>query len=309
MNQLAEWLSFGTRMNVDISRNLVSSIAVILFLWAVRALLLRIVRRRTDDIRSRYHWRKISTHVSVFIGLLVIGRIWLTGFQTFLTFAGIVSAGIAIALKDTLANIAGWVFIVWRRPFSVGDRVQIGELIGDVIDIRVFQFSLLEVGGWVDADQSTGRVLHVPNGLLMTTPLANYGAGFEYIWNEIPVLVTFESSWRKAKDILLSIAVEHAENLSEKAAQRVRETNRKFMIFYKTFTPTVYTSVKDSGVLLTIRYLCRPRERRGSTQAIWEDVLDQFAAAHDIDFAYPTRRFYDSAVEGKSGGEEGEHKG
>ena len=309
MNQLAEWLSFGTRMNVDVSRNLVSSIAVILFLWAVRALLLRIVRRRTDDIRSRYHWRKISTHVSVFIGLLVIGRIWLTGFQTFLTFAGLVSAGIAIALKDILANIAGWVFIVWRRPFSVGDRIEIGKLIGDVIDIRVFQFSLLEVGGWVDADQSTGRVLHVPNGLLMTTPLANYGAGFEYIWNEIPVLVTFESNWRKAKDILLSIGREHAENLSEKAAQKVRETNRKFMIFYKTFTPTVYTSVKDSGVLLTIRYLCRPRERRGSTQAIWEDVLDQFAAAHDIDFAYPTRRFFDSAVEGKSGGEEGEHKG
>jgi len=309
MNQLAEWLSFGTRMNVDVSRNLVSSIAVILLLWAVRALLLRIVRRRTDDIRSRYHWRKISTHVSVLIGLLVVGRIWLTGFQTFLTFAGLVSAGIAIALKDILANIAGWVFIVWRRPFSVGDRIEMGKFIGDVIDIRVFQFSLLEVGGWVDADQSTGRVLHVPNGMVMTTPLANYGAGFEYIWNEIPVLVTFESNWRKAKDVLLSIGRDHAENLSEKAAQKVRETNKKFMIFYKTFTPTVYTSVKDSGVLLTIRYLCRPRERRGSTQAIWEDVLDQFAAAHDIDFAYPTRRFFDSAVEGKSGGAEGEHKG
>ncbi|MCK4409648.1 MAG: mechanosensitive ion channel [Candidatus Eisenbacteria sp.] len=309
MNQLAEWLSSGTSMNVDVSLNLVISAAVILFLWAARALLLLIVRRRTDDIRSRYNWRKVSTHVSVLVGLLVVGRIWLTGFQTFLTFAGLVSAGIAIALKDTLANIAGWVFIVWRRPFSVGDRVQIGELIGDVIDVRVFQFSLLEVGGWVDADQSTGRVVHVPNGMLMTTPLANYGAGFEYIWNEIPVLVTFESDWRKAKGILLSIGREHAENLSEKAAERVRETNRKFMIFYKTFTPTVYTSVRDSGVLLTIRYLCRPRERRGSAQAIWEDVLDQFAAAHDIDFAYPTRRFFDRVVEGKGGGGEGEHQG
>jgi hypothetical protein len=100
--------------------------------------------------------------------------------------------------------------------------------------------------------------------------------------------------------------VEHAENLSEKAAQRVRETNRKFMIFYKTFTPTVYTSVKDSGVLLTIRYLCRPRERRGSTQAIWEDVLDQFKVAPDIDFAYPTRRFFDHAVEGEGAGGDGE---
>ncbi len=309
MNQLAEWLSSGTRMSPDVALRLVNSAAVILFLWAVRFLVLRIVRGRTDDVRSRYNWRKVSTHVSVAVGLLIVGRIWLTGFQTFLTFAGLVSAGIAIALKDTVASVAGWVFIVWRRPFAVGDRIQIGELIGDVIDIRVFQFSLLEVGGWVDSDQSTGRVVHVPNGLLMTTPLANYGAGFEYIWNEIPVLVTFESSWRKAKDILLSIAVEHAENLSEKAAQRVRETNRKFMIFYKTFTPTVYTSVKDSGVLLTIRYLCRPRERRGSTQAIWEDVLDQFAAASDIDFAYPTRRFFDNAVEGKSAGGDGEHRG
>ena len=306
MNQLADWLSSSTGTNPDVSLNLMSSIVVILLLWAVRALALRIVWRRTDDVRRRYGWRKVSGYISVAVGFLIVGRIWLTGFRSFMTFAGLVSAGIAIALKDTLANIAGWVFIVWRRPFGLGDRVQIGELIGDVIDIRVFQFSLLEVGGWVDSDQSTGRVVHVPNGMLMTTPLANYGAGFEYIWNEIPVLITFESDWRKAKDILLSIAAEHAENLSEKAAERIRETSKRFMIFYQTFTPTVYTSVKDSGVLLTIRYLCRPRVRRGSTQAIWEDVLDRFAAAPDIDFAYPTRRFFDQAVEGKSAGGDGE---
>jgi small-conductance mechanosensitive channel len=142
--------------------------------------------------------------------------------------------------------------------------------------------------------------------MLMTTPLANYSAGFEYIWNEIPVLVTFESDWRKAKDILLSIGGEHAENLSEKAAARLRESSKKFMIFYQTFTPTVYTTVKDSGVLLTIRYLCHPRQRRGSTQAIWEDVLEQFGAAPDIDFAYPTRRFYDHSVESKGGDGDGE---
>jgi small-conductance mechanosensitive channel len=234
----------------------------------------------------------------------MVGRIWLTGFQSFMTFAGLVSAGIAIALRDTLANIAAWVFIIWRRPFVIGDRVEIGDLTGDVIDIRMFQFSLLEVKGWVDADQSTGRVLHVPNGMVMTTPLANYGAGFEYIWNEIAVLVTFESDWRKAKEILLAIADERAENLTEKAAARLRETTKRFMIFYQTFTPTVYTSVKDSGVLLTIRYLCHPRKRRNSSQAIWEDILDQFGAAPDIEFAYPTQRFYDRAAEQSDGGSE-----
>ncbi len=308
MDQLAEWLSSSMGISPDVALKLVSSAAVILFFWAVRALVLRIVWWRVDDLRSRYNWRKVSAYISVTIGFLIVGRIWLTGFQAFATFAGLVSAGIAIALKDTVANIAGWVFIVWRRPFAPGDRIQIGELIGDVIDVRVFQFSLLEVGGWVDSDQSTGRVVHVPNGMLMSTPLANYGAGFEYIWNEIPVLVTFESDWRKAKGILLSIATERAENLSEKAAQRIRESSKKFMIFYKTFTPTVYTSVKDSGVLLTIRYLCQPRERRGSTHVIWEDVLDQFEAAPDINLAYPTQRFFDHAVEGKSAGGDGEHK-
>ena len=302
MTTIIDWLSSSMGVEREIAWKLVASATVLVLLWAFRTLTLRIVWRRTDDIKTRYSARKIASYTSVGIGILVIGRIWLTGFQSFITFAGLVSAGIAIALKDTLANIAGWVFIVWRRPFVLGDRIQVGELTGDVIDVRVFQFSLLEVGGWVEADQSTGRVVHVPNGILMTTPLANYGAGFEYIWNEIPVLVTFESNWRKAKDILLEIAGQHAENLSEKAAKRIRETSKRFMIFYQTFTPTVYTSVQDSGVLLTIRYLCRPRVRRGSTQAIWEDVLDRFAEAPDIDFTYPTRRFFDHAAEGGGGG-------
>ena len=299
MDYVADWLCSMTGIDPAVSINVVRSLAVILFLWAVRTAILGIVWRRTDDLRRRYTWRKVTGYISVAIGFLVLGWTWLTGFKSFMTFAGLVSAGIAIALKDTLANIAGWVFIIWRRPFVAGNRIQIGDLTGDVIDIRVFQFSVLEVGGWVDAEQSTGRIVHVPNGLLMTKPLANYGAGFEYIWNEIAVLVTFESDWRKAKEILLGIAGEHAENLTEKAAARLREASKKFMIFYQTFTPTVYTSVKDSGVLLTIRYLCRPRERRGSTQAIWEDVLDKFAAVPEIDFAYPTRRFFDHAAESK----------
>ena len=73
------------------------------------------------------------------------------------------------------------------------------------------------------------------------------------------------------------------------------------MIFYSKLTPTVYTSVRDCGVLLTIRYLCEPRRRRGTEQSIWEDILEQFAQCDDIDFAYPTRRFYNNVIEGKEG--------
>jgi len=300
MNQLAEWLSTTTGIGGPYSIKIVYSVAVVLFLWAVRTLLLRVVWRRTDDVKSRYFWRKTTSYIGVIAGILIVGRIWLTGFSDFMTFAGLVSAGVAIALKDTLANIAGWVFIIWRRPFVPGDRVQIGDIRGDVIDVRVFQFSLLEVGNWVEADQSTGRVLHIPNSLVMTTPMANYGTGFEYIWHEMPVLVTFESDWKKAKEILTETANEIVPNLSDAVAKAVRETSKRFMIFYQTFTPTVYTSVDESGVLLTIRYMCRPRERRGTSHEMWERILDRFAAEPDIEFAYPTERRYMRSVEMES---------
>jgi small-conductance mechanosensitive channel len=131
--------------------------------------------------------------------------------------------------------------------------------------------------------------------------LANYSKGFQFIWNEIPVLITFESNWKKCKEILLEIANQHAEHLTDRAAKRVREASAKMMVFYTTLTPTVYTSVKDCGVLLTIRYLCKPRKRRGTEQEIWEDVLTRFAECDDIDFAYPTIRRYNNPLEGKPG--------
>ncbi|PKP57527.1 mechanosensitive ion channel protein MscS, partial [Candidatus Atribacteria bacterium HGW-Atribacteria-1] len=160
-----------------------------------------------------------------------------------------------------------------------------------------FQFTLLEIGNWVNADQSTGRIIHIPNGMVLSEVLANYSKGFQYIWNEVPVLITFESNWEKAKRILLKIANTHAEHLSKAAEKRVKEASKKFMILYSKLTPIVYTSVKDSGVLLTIRYLCEPQHRRDSEQAIWEDILKEFVQNKDIGFAYPTQRFYNRRLE------------
>src|SRR3990172_145312 len=103
----------------------------------------------------------------------------------------------------------------------------------------------MEVGNWVDADQSTGRIIYITNGKVFTEPQANYSKGwFQYIWNEIPVLITFESNWQKAKTALQQIAERHAAHLSALAQDRLREASRKFMIFYLNLSPTVYTSVE-----------------------------------------------------------------
>jgi hypothetical protein len=72
------------------------------------------------------------------------------------------------------------------------------------------------------------------------------------------------------------------------------------LIHYRKLTPAVYTDVTDHGVNLTIRYLCHPRQRRGTAQALWERILDAFHVEDAIDFAYPTQRIYVNPLEGKS---------
>jgi len=301
MDLLISWFHQVLGLSPKLQSKLLISVITILIALILRRLTLNVVFQKFEDVRIRYRWRKSSAYIAFFLVVLVMGRVWFEGFQSIATYLGLVSAGVAIALKDLLVNLAGWIFIIWRRPFEVGDRIQIGNQAGDVIDIRIFQFTLMEIGNWVDADQSTGRVIHIPNGKVFTEAQANYHKGFQYIWDEVPVLVTFESNWRKAKEVLQRIGMKHAEHLSESAEERVKEASRKLMIFYSKLSPAVYTSVKDCGVLLTIRYICEPRRRRDSEQAIWEDILKEFSKYEDIDFAYPTQRFYDNVLEGKAG--------
>ena len=301
MEQVSTWLQEQLGIGLAAQQKLLASLIVVVAMAVLRRVVLHLVHRSTDDIRLRYRWHKSTSYAAFGLGLVIVATIWANAFRSVGTFLGLVSAGLAIALKDLIVNLAGWAFIVWRRPLQVGDRVQIGEHRGDVIDVRIFQFTLLEIGNWVDADQSTGRMIHVPNGRVLTDVLANYSSGFEYIWNELPVMVTFESNWKKAKETLQAIADEHATHLTQTAEHRIREVSRRFMIFYSKLTPIVYTSIAESGVVLTVRYLTDPRERRGTAQAIWEDVLEAFAGFDDVDFAYPTRRFYDNRIEGKAG--------
>ena len=299
MKKLSEILHLFTGVNPETLNKIIASLLIIFVLWIFRLIILKIIRRKTEDVKILYNWRKATAYISVAIGFLFVGRIWFEGIGSLTTFLGLLSAGLAIALKDLIADLAAWIFIMWRRPFTVGDRIQIREHAGDVIDIRPFQFTIMEIGKWVDADQSTGRVIHISNGLVINSSLINYSKGFQYIWDEIPVLITFESNWKNAKEIIQKIANKHAETLSGEAQKKVKEASKKFMIFYSVLTPTVYTSVKDSGVLLTARYLTQPRNRRSSQQAIWEDILEEFGKSNEIDFAYPTQRFYNNLNEGK----------
>jgi small-conductance mechanosensitive channel len=266
------------------------TVVVALGTWLIRRLAGKVVARTIEDRVVQYRWGKTVAYLTTALSALFIIAIWVDGLSQVGTFLGLVSAAVAIALSDVLVDVAGWLILITKPPFQVGDRIQIGPHSGDVVDISVLHFHLLEIGNWVDSDQSTGRLIQVPNSKILTDPIANYTSEFPFLWHEVPVVLTFESDWRRAKAMLLEMVAEASVDMSERAADFLRKQPSRMLISYSTVTATVYTSVLDHGICLTMRFLTEPRRRRAFDQTLWEGVLDIVSAEPDIELAYPTQR-------------------
>lgn len=273
----------------ETTNRIVQSVLVILVLWVLNRLAVKLFSHGTvEEIRKQYHWRKTIEYILFTIGALVIGNLWISNFEFIVTFLGLLSAGIAIALQDVFMNIAGWAFIYIRKPFDVGDRIQIGDVKGDVIDLRVFQFSVLEIGNWVDADQSTGRVIHIPNLKVFIEPQANYSMGFNYIWNEQIIYITLDSDYKKAKLLLTEILNNLCLDEMANAKAEIKKARHRHRIVYNQFTPAIFIDITERGVQMAMRYLCNPKKRRFIQHAITESILENFAKEEKIQLAYPT---------------------
>lgn len=283
-----------------LARLLISAGAVVVLLL-LRVVVRAALRRRAPDEAAAFHWNRLADYALVAVGLVLLLRIWVRSFGNLGTFLGLLSAGVAVALGDILRDIAGWMFIAVRRPYRVGDRIEMAGHMGDVVDIRLFATFVLECGNWVEADQSTGRIVMIPNSAVFSSPVANATKDFAFIWHEVPVLVTFESDWRRAREVLLEVAREVGSEWVEEARRQVSHASRRHLVVYRHLEPTVYTTTRDSGVLLTVRLLVPVRSRRAMDSAVWERILERFAAEPAVDLAYPTQRVYFNPVEGKPG--------
>ena len=114
------WFEETTGLSSSIIANLIKSILVIIGFIILNRITSRIVFKKTEDVFYRYRWRKTQDYITFLIGLFIISAIWIEEFRSLITFFGLVSAGIAIALKDPLTDLAGWLFILWRKPFRCG---------------------------------------------------------------------------------------------------------------------------------------------------------------------------------------------
>lgn len=286
IDRIADWLNL-----THTQAQLVLTAIWIAGLVLIRAAVLAIVKRRIEDTGVWYRTRKLLTYITGLIGTIVVATLWVEG-SGIPTYIGFLTAGLAIALSDVLKNLAGWLYIVVRRPFRLGERIEVRGHKGDVVDIRAFRFTLFEIGTErVDAEQPTGRLLHMPNGTLFTEPVANYTEGFRYLWLEIPVLVTFESNWEEAEQILSRVIEEVAPDRSEVAAgMELRKSADHYRIGITMLDPVVFVTVRDSGILLTARVVAAVGRTRQMEQDIWKGFLRAIADRPDIELAYHTIR-------------------
>ena len=290
---MAAWLQENLGLSADLSFRIAATLATVVIALVVRWLIVRWLNRTITDGDVLFRARKAITYITMSVAVFLLTWIWVPFFDDLGTFLGLLVAGLAIALADVFLDLAGWLYIMLRRPFRVGDRIEIDGTAGDVVDVRAFRFTLLEIKSWVDADQSTGRLVHVPNGHLFRHPTANYTEGFFHIWHEMPVLVTFESDWRRAEELIRAalepLAIAEEDFRREEAAA---SATRDYVIKFREMGATVYVSTRDSGVLLTARLLVEARSRRNVEDEFWRALLTAFEAEPSVELAYPTVRTY-----------------
>lgn len=249
-----------------------------------------IVNRRVADLKARHIVRKNVIYVLNILIIIFVVFIWIQNISSITIFLSAIGAGLVVVLQEPILCMAGWLLILVRKPFEVGDRIEFNGVKGDVIDIRLFQTSLLEIGNWVEADQSTGRIVNIPNSAIFRKEDFNFSRGFEFIWNEIKIVVTFESDWKKGEEIMLKHAQKIAEGMEDIVKRKIQRMERQYMIYYDKLTPIVYTNIKDSGVELSLRYLTDTRKRRSTQDELSRKILEDFAKEETVNFAYTTYR-------------------
>ncbi len=291
---VSRWADNLHRDRVDIVFRLLARLVVlaivVIAILLVAHLLGEVPERFVRDEKSRYYSRKIISFFTYFAVTLSVVFALVGQFVYIGPAIGLVGAGVAIALQDVIVSLIGWFFIIGRLGISVGDRVEIDGVKGDVIDIGVFRIAMLEVGNWVRSEQATGRVVFFPNSFVFRKHFFNYHIGTRYIWDEIQVTLTYESNWRKAREAFLKIAMETVAPDIEEAEKEMRVMARRFLLRVGKLTPIVYMQMADSGVLLILRYVVPVRARRTYFDDITEKILSYMESQPDLDLAYPTRR-------------------
>jgi small-conductance mechanosensitive channel len=280
-------------------------VVVALAILAYRILAHQIAAQVADAEKRHVYRKRASYSIAAFVAvaLAIVFFEALRGLGTVLGFFG---AGLAIALREYVASFLAWFYLLGQRNVALGSRIEVAGVRGDVIDIGVLKLTLIEVRGEGVGEQSSGRLVTIPNFKLLTDPVFHFSAGSPFVWDEIEFLVPYESDWERGREILEEIGREIYEPHATEIEGGFRRLESAYAFRYGITTPIVYTSVGGSGVTLKLRYLTHVRQRRDNRDRISRTVLKRFGETPNLELAYPTSRVYRTEMDIERSGETAE---
>ena len=188
---------------------------------------------------------------------------------------GVAGAGIAFALQEVIASFAGWFAITFAGFYKPGDRVQLGGIKGDVIDVSFLRTTLMEVGEWVKADLYSGRVVRVANSFVFKEPVFNYSGEFPFLWDEITIPVKYGSDHHLARQILENTAREIIGEYTKNSEIAWREFSKQFLLENASVEPSVTLILNDNWMEFTLRYIVNFKVRRSTKDKLFTKILDE----------------------------------
>ncbi len=251
-------------------------------------------RRYRDDPYRRYWAGKIAGYVLVALGAIALIAVWAPLGGRLSVILGFATAGIAFAMQEVIGALFGWINILAGRIYTVGDRVEIAETRGDVMDITPLRTTLMEIGSPAErattpvaARQPTGRVVTVSNRKTFTDPVFNYSAHFDWIWDELTFTVPYEADWRTADAIVADEVRGRTEDTRRHGEEALASLADRYLVSRADVEPATYLRLGESSIEITARFVTNVRAARAAKDDITRAVLERFAAA-GIPTAYPT---------------------
>jgi len=255
----------------------VAAIVGILFIHATFRVLEQTLPRRFGRADARYKVRKFVVYcgylaILLFLAILFEDRLGRLSFAL-----GIAGAGVAVALQDVLASIAGAFSIGFSKLYTVGDRVQIGHTRGDVIDIGLLRTTLMETGNWVSKDLYNGRIARIPNSTILKVSVFNYSQGFRFIWDEIKVVLAGTSNPQLARAMLLSVVKEAIGEYLLEAQSSWQAMSDNYQSVNPPLEPTVALVVNSGSLEFTVSYIVDYTKRIAKQDQLFTKIAQEVA--------------------------------
>lgn len=256
--------------------NVIYSLIAFLILKIISKFFNFINRKFANSEKQIYILHKRNKTVFTVIFLVAIFIIWRTELKDIITLISFISAAITLAARDIIYNYFCGIYIKVTKPIKIEDRIKVGDMIGDVININSLNFELLEVD--YETNQSTGKIIHIPNSQIFNNTIKNYNTAFKYIWDEISITIDVNSDITKAKNILLKIINNNAiiKEIPKKMQEEVKNSTSNYRIYYNKLTPIIYTKLIEHKIILTIRFLIHPKKQRNVESDIYEKVIAEY---------------------------------